>query len=147
MRFSSISFTHASTAMFGLAVAGYAALRMAGYDVPHDPAHLASPAPSIVDRAPHAGQPVSRSAQRDTGREAHVALHPQLDPGDRPRTHGGDETQHGGNLPTDSQVASPAWSRDATEWRKANPTPDAAWHEDSPDATWSGTTDAGEPDD
>jgi len=144
MRFSSISFTHASTALFGLAVAGYAALRMAGYDVPHDPAHLGSTAPSMVDRAPEVGQPISRSAQRDTGRDTHVTRHP--DSGDRPHTHDADETQHRTRR-TDEHAATLAWSRHDREWRREQPTHDVTWHQDSPDATWSDTNDTAEPDD
>jgi hypothetical protein len=73
MRLSSISFTHASTAMFGLAVAGYAALRLAGYDVPHDPGNLASSPPSMVDRAPDPSPPAGRSGRLDLGPEDQVA--------------------------------------------------------------------------
>ena len=73
MRLSSISFTHASTAMFGLAVAGYAALRLAGYDVPPDPGHLASSPPSMVDRAADPSPPAGRSGQLDAGPDNQVA--------------------------------------------------------------------------
>lgn len=52
MRLSSTTFTHSSTALFGLAVAGYAALRLAGYDTPPLPGHLALPTPPILRHEP-----------------------------------------------------------------------------------------------
>ena len=76
MRLSSISFTHASTAIFGLAVAGYAAVRLAGYDVPHLPGHLAMPAPPNIKHVPVTEQPPSRSAQRATGFVDDKTRHP-----------------------------------------------------------------------
>lgn len=86
MRLSSISFTHGSTAMFGVAVVGYAALRLAGYDVPHDPGHLAMPGPSVIHRVPDTARPDSRSTQQNASAEDLVTrpadpgddLHPQL---------------------------------------------------------------------
>jgi hypothetical protein len=58
MRMSSTSFTHASTAVFGIAVAGYAAVRLISYAAPHLPVHLPG------HHAVPAAQPVRDVAER-----------------------------------------------------------------------------------
>ena len=90
MRLSSISFTHGSTAMFGVAVVGYAALRLAGYDVPHDPGHLAIPGPSMVHRLPDTAEPHSRSTQQKASAEDRLPR--PADPGDDLHTQLAQET-------------------------------------------------------
>ena len=109
MRLSSISFTHASTAMFGLAVAGYAALRLAGYDVPH--AHLPeSTAPHAIERAPDVSPLGSGSARQP------VAAHPT---GGHDRgEHTGSRDQRPSASPDARTAAARSWSRDDREWRR-----------------------------
>jgi hypothetical protein len=48
MRLNSTSFTHSSTAMFGVAVFGNAAVRVVSYAAPDLPGHQAAPAPHVV---------------------------------------------------------------------------------------------------
>ena len=67
MRLSSTAFTHTSTALFGLAVAGYAAVRLAGYDVPPLPGHLALPDTPILQLVPDSGHSDKRSAKPNAG--------------------------------------------------------------------------------
>jgi hypothetical protein len=72
VRINSTSFTHASTAIFGVAVVGYAAVRLISYAAPHIPAHLpghhvgapASPLVRQFAERHHTGQRASRSAHR-----------------------------------------------------------------------------------
>jgi hypothetical protein len=84
MRLNSTSFTHVSTAMFGVAVIGYAAVRVISYAAPHLPGHLpgqhAAPASAPVQQI--AGRRLtdpraSRSAHRSP---APTSLSPREDP-------------------------------------------------------------------
>lgn len=147
MRLSSVSFTHASTAIFGLAVACYTAVRLAGYDVPHLPGHLALPAPPIIERAPGTGQPPSRSAQRATDFVDHRTRHP--DAAEELQADAAAMTPNPIARPIETAVASANRSQDAQEWREDRPTgdepdqeqPDTAPDHDSADPVPSpGTT-------
>ncbi len=97
MRLSSISFTRGSTAMFGVAVVGYAALRLAGYDLPHHSGHLATPGPSMVHHLPD-----SRSTQQNASGEDHVTR--AAAPGEDPHTQLAQETSPGVSHPADPVV-------------------------------------------
>ena len=114
MRLSSISFTHASTATFGLAVACYAAARLAGYDVPHLPGHLALPAPRIIQHVPDAGQHASRSAERPTGFVDDKTRHPTI--GHELRTDAASLIPNAIDRQIETAVVSLEWSRPAQEW-------------------------------
>jgi hypothetical protein len=116
MRLSSISFTHSSTAIFGLAVAVYAAVRLAGYDAPHLPGHLALPEPPLTQRVPETGQSASRSAQQVTGFVGDVTRHP--DTGDDLQTHPTAETQNPIARTTEIADSSVTGGR---EWREDSP--------------------------
>ena len=148
MRLSSSSFTHASTAIFGLAVAIYAAVRLAGYDVSHLPGDLGLPAPPLTQRVPETGQSASRSEQQITGFVDHVTRHP--DPVDDLHTHPTAETQNLITGPTEIGVSSVTggreWREDPPSGEKSDPEqPDTAPSDDpasddpasdpSPDAT------------
>lgn len=136
MRLSSISFTHASTAMFGLAVVGYAGLRLAGYDVPHDPAHLALQAPSMIHRVTDTEQATDQAAQKSPAEE-HLT----------PRAHREateqavvEETQQRVESTDDPAVAFETWSRDDQTWRGDSPTRQGPDPEPRHDATSDGPT-------
>ena len=66
MRLNSTTFTHFSTAIFGLAVVGYAAVRLVSHGVPHLPGHEAAPAPHVQqhEASREGGQRASRSTHR-----------------------------------------------------------------------------------
>ena len=116
MRLSSISFTHGSTATFALAVAGYAAVRLAGYDVPHLPGHQGMPAPPNIKHVPVTDQPPSRSAQQATGFVDDKTRHPTI--GDELRTDAAAVTLRSVARPIESAAASVDWARDTQEWRE-----------------------------
>ena len=120
MRLSSISFTHASTAMFGLAVVSYAAVRLAGYDPSDLPGHLASPAPAVIHPALDTGQPASRPAQHNKGSATHVTRHPAAGVGRH--THAAADTQ---------DRTTRSWSHDAQTWREDR------WSDEENGAQWS----------
>ncbi len=120
MRLSSISFTHGSTAMFGVAVVGYAALRLAGYDVPHDPGHLAIPGPSMVHRVPDTAKPDSRSTQQNASAEDLVTR--PAEPGDDLDTQLAQETPQGVDRLADTAVVVLTSSPAPQERRQDAPT-------------------------
>lgn len=141
MRLNSISFTHASTALFGLAVTGYAAIRMAGYDVPHPSGHVALPAPPVVHRAPDPEQSADRSKQQSAG----VVDHGTRDRNDGPPVRAASRTQHHIARLEDSTTTPLSWSRDTQEWRHDPPSQEATdqgWQKDasSDDAVVSDTS-------
>ena len=142
MRLSSISFTHASTATFGLAVACYAAARVAGYDVPHLPGHLALPAPRIIQHVPDTGQHASRSAERATGFVDNKTRHPTV--GDELRTDATAVIPDAIARQVETTADSLEWSRDAQEWREDPPTGDET-HPEQPDTTAPGDDATGDP--
>jgi hypothetical protein len=76
MRLSSTSFAHSSTAVFGLAVACYAAVRLAGYD--DLPGQLALPAPPIHQLVPGTGQSDSRSVREKTDLVDRLPRNPKM---------------------------------------------------------------------
>lgn len=102
MRLSSISFTHGSTAMFGVAVVGYAALRLAGYDVPHDPGHLAIPGPSMIHRLPDTATAATRPTQQNASAQDLVTR--PADTGDDLHTQLAQETLQGVHRVADTAV-------------------------------------------
>lgn len=86
MRMNSTSFTHVSTAMFGVAVIGYAALRVISYAAPHLPGHLpgqhAAPATAPVQQTAE-----RRLTDRRASRSAHRSPAPtRLSPREEPPT-------------------------------------------------------------
>lgn len=86
MRLNSTSFTHVSTAMFGVAVIGYAAVRVISYAAPHLPGHLPG------QHAAPATAPVQQIAERRltnprASRSAHRSPAPtRLSPREEPPT-------------------------------------------------------------
>ncbi len=153
MRLSSISFTHGSTAMFGVAVVGYAALRLAGYDVPHDPGHLAIPGPSMVHRVPDTAKPDSRSTQQNASAEDLVTR--PAEPGDDLHTQLAQETPQGVDRLADTAVVvltsspapqeqlqdPPAQGETTPEWRYAARSGDTKASRETPGVTSAETHD------
>ena len=125
MRLCSTTFTHTSTAVFGLAVVGFTALRLAGYESPHLPGDQALPAPPILQRVPDAGPSAVRPAQENGG---NVDLPTrQTDSGDDDlQTNPADGPQSPIARPTAMAAASLTWSRNAQQWRVDPPTEGAA---------------------
>lgn len=139
MRLSSTSFTHASTALFGLAVVGYTAARVAGYAAPHLPGHQAAPAPPSVWQVEpqHPGPDprlrVTRPAHRPTALPAvsshHTAVTAQRERSASPaalastRTAASVRSQDAGTWREDRRwgQTAPAWSQPATT-EEAEPT-------------------------
>lgn len=120
MRLCSTTFTHASTAVFGLAVVGFTALRLAGYESPHLPGDQAAPAPPILQRVPDAGPSAGRPAQENVG---NVDLPTnQTDAGADLQTNPTGGPQNPLARPTATAAASLTWSRNAQQWRVDPPT-------------------------
>lgn len=143
MRLSSISFTHASTATFGLAVACYAAVRLAGYDVPHLPGHLALPAPRIIQQVPDTRQPTSRSAQQATGFVDDKTRHPTI--GDELRTDVAAVIPNAVARQLETAVVSLEWSRPAQEWPEDSSSGEETHSEQTDTAPGDEATDAPAP--
>ena len=124
MRLCSTTFTHTSTAVFGLAVVGFTALRLAGYESPHLPGDQALPAPPILQRVPDAGPSAGRPAQENGG-NVDLPMR-QADAGDDLQASPADGPQSPIARPTATAAASLTWSRNAQQWRVDPPTERAA---------------------
>ena len=144
MRLSSTAFTHTSTAAFGVAVAGYTAIRIVSYVGP-DVTHLVSP-PSP---APHAQASDVLAGGADIGHvpglEARAAL------SQRPA----DDSSAGGATEVSAAVASASGKQQRTDdgsahWsgvRSEGSTDDSASTDDSTSTTWAENGDASTADD
>jgi hypothetical protein len=136
MRLSSTWFTHASTAVFGLAVAGYAALRLSGYEVPHEPGPLLAGAPSVIERAPDTIRATSRSTLALAGTRHHAARHTEPDVGSHTSVVG--PTRHRVERPapdstTDGETDQGTDPADVEDPTASDPTPDATSDDTSGD--------------
>jgi hypothetical protein len=129
MRMNSTSFTHVSTAVFGVAVIGYAAVRVISYAAPSLPGHLpgqhAAPATAPVQQIAErrlTDQRASRSAHRSP---APTRLSPREEPptATRPPSGSMGEVDLQRERPLDWQpTPSPTRTMDGTEdWRASHP--------------------------